>query len=161
MNSVFDTTSLVAGGVLPDSAAGRAAHNRAKVLGLTQEAEDAVLAPQGEGAWSTEIRAAFAVRIARLNQEESLAALYAAKYGADNPLADPADDGEAQNLGAVVAFMDKVATRARDVTAEDVAAVQAAGVSDADIVRLAELNAFMAYQVRLVAGLRLIEDNLA
>ena len=31
--------------------------------------------------------------------------------------------------------------------------------SDADIVRLAELNAFLAYQIRLVAGLRALGDN--
>ena len=34
--------------------------------------------------------------------------------------------------------------------------LQGAGISDADIVRLCELNAFLAYQFRLIAGLRLL-----
>jgi uncharacterized protein YciW len=52
--------------------------------------------------------------------------------------------------------MDKVAAHTREVEAGDIAGLQAAGVADADIVRLAELNAFLAYQVRLIAGLRLM-----
>ena len=36
------------------------------------------------------------------------------------------------------------------------AALKAAGTTDADIVRLCELNAFLAYQLRLVAGLKLM-----
>ena len=46
----------------------------------------------------------------------------------------------------------------RDVGAADILALQAAGVSDANIVRLAELNAFFAYQFRVIAGLRLIRS---
>jgi len=33
------------------------------------------------------------------------------------------------------------------------------GMSDADIVRLCELIAFLAYQIRVVAGLRLMEAD--
>ena len=35
------------------------------------------------------------------------------------------------------------------------------GVADADIVRLAELNAFLAYQIRVIAGLRLMKGMSA
>ena len=45
----------------------------------------------------------------------------------------------------------------RDVTEEDIKTLQKAGVKDPDIVRLAELNSFMAYQIRLIAGLRLLK----
>ena len=41
----------------------------------------------------------------------------------------------------------------------DIADLQAAGVADADIVRLAELNAFLAYQIRVIAGLRLMQGH--
>ena len=47
------------------------------------------------------------------------------------------------------------------MTAADVSDLQRAGISDADIVRLAELVAFMAYQLRLVAGLRLMAGGAA
>ena len=36
-------------------------------------------------------------------------------------------------------------------------ALKSAGIADADIVRLAELNAFLAYQIRLIAGLKLMQ----
>ena len=161
MTSVFDMTSLAASGVTNGSPAGEAALIRANVLELTQAAADAVLAPVDSGAWPAELRAAFAVRIARLNDEDTLATRYGARAGGDGPLADPAVDGTAEGVSAVVAFMDKVATQTRDVTAEDVAGLQEAGISDADIVRLAELNAFLAYQIRLVTGLRLIKGAAA
>ena len=54
------------------------------------------------------------------------------------------------------AYRDNISVRAYDGTAGDIAALQSAGIADADIVRLAELNAFLAYQIRVVAGLRLI-----
>ena len=41
--------------------------------------------------------------------------------------------------------------------AEDITALKSAHVDDADIVRLAELNSFMAYQIRLITGLRLMK----
>ena len=52
--------------------------------------------------------------------------------------------------------MDKVAAHTRDIAADDIAALQDAGVTDADIVRLCELNAFLAYQIRVVSGLQLM-----
>jgi uncharacterized protein YciW len=55
--------------------------------------------------------------------------------------------------------MDKVTKETRNVEAEDIATLQNAHVSDADIVRLAELNSFMAYQIRLIAGLRLMKGD--
>lgn len=45
----------------------------------------------------------------------------------------------------------------RTATKDDIQTLYEAGVSDADIVRLAELAAFLGYQARLVAGLRLME----
>uniref|UniRef100_UPI000C1A8623 hypothetical protein n=1 Tax=Oceaniglobus indicus TaxID=2047749 RepID=UPI000C1A8623 len=129
---------------------------RAKIFEMTQTAEDAVLAPADPGGISHDLRAALAARIARLNTEEDLAERYGARITGDATLADPGQDGRAQGLDAIVAFMDKVAVHTAQVRAEDVEALKSAGVSDADIVRLAELNAFLAYQIRLIAGLRLM-----
>ena len=75
------------------------------------------------------------------------------------PLAEPQNDGADLDLGAVVAFMDKVAARTRDVKAEDIEDLKTAGVADPDIVRLCELNAFLAYQIRVVAGLKLMRGE--
>ena len=60
-----------------------------------------------------------------------------------------------------MAFVDKVANDTRNIDAQDIAGLQTAGVSDADIVRLCELVAFLAYQLRVVAGLRLMTGAAA
>ncbi len=138
-------------------ATGAAVAQRANIFEMTQAAEEAVLRPREAGRWSHALRAALAARIARLNQLDDLAALYGAEAGDFAALCDPAESGAAQGVGEVTAFMDKVAARTREVAAEDISGLQAAGVSDADIVRLCELNAFLAYQLRVIAGLRLMK----
>lgn len=157
----LDTTALTAAGVAAGTAPAEAVATRAGIFEKTQAAEDAVLRPRETGRWSHALRAALAARIATLNAESGLAARYLAGAEDFAALADPAHDGAAQGLAEVVAFMDKVAANARQVSAGDIAALQVACVADADIVRLAELNAFLAYQMRVVAGLRLMRGRPA
>ncbi|AVO39398.1 hypothetical protein C6Y53_18005 [Pukyongiella litopenaei] len=136
---------------------------RANVIEMTRAAEDAVLCPRETGGWSHDLRAALAARIARQNGLSDLGTRYSAMIGdaAIADLADPGKDGAAQGLGAVCAFMDGVSVCPRDVTAADLAGLQAAGISDADIVRLCEISAFMAYQARVIAGLKLMQETVA
>jgi uncharacterized protein YciW len=157
--SLLETTTTTAAGIAPGSGLAEAAETRANIFEMSQAAEDAVLRPHDTGPWPHDLRAALAARIARLNGEEALAQRYQAA-GSFAPLADPANDGGAEGYGAVLTFMDKVAARTRDVATSDIAELQAAGVADADIVRLAELNAYLAYQMRVVAGLRLIGADI-
>lgn len=154
--TLFETTSLRAAGVEVDDKIAEAICGRENIIEMTQAAEDAVLRPRDVGAFGHDLRAALAARVARLAQDDSLSAHYLADAGDMAALADPAQTGTAQGLSAVVAFVDKVANQTRDIVAEDVSGLQAAGVEDADIVRLCELVAFLAYQTRLVAGLRLM-----
>ena len=154
-----------AGRRLTDAGAARtgALEARAEVLAMTERAEAAVLAPANPGAWSHALRAALAARIAAHHGLADEAARYADGAGSDPAavLAEPAEDGTALNLAAVVAFVDRVALAPREATATDVAGLRAAGVADADIVRLAELVAFLAYRFRLTAGLRLLTGSAA
>lgn len=137
---------------------------RADVLEMTQATHDAALRPADPGGISHAGRAALAMRIARLHQEPGLAAHYeslmrqARASAAISRLADPAFKGDDAQLTAVLAFTDTVTQAPREATACDIQRLQQAGVSDADIVRLAELNAFLAYQIRLIAGLRLMKE---
>ena len=135
--------------------------SRSSILDMTQAAEEAVLRPAETGAWSYELRAALAARIAFLNDESALGAHYQAGAGSLASLADVANDGAATDYAAVVAFMDMAAARTKSAAAEDIATLKEAGVGDADIVRLAELNAFISYQVRVIAGLRLLKGDNA
>jgi uncharacterized protein YciW len=154
----LDTTATQAAGLREGGATAAAVAGRANIFEMTQAAEDSVMRPKDVGAWPHDLRAALAARIARLNGEADLAARYAAAAGDRAALADPAADGAAEGLGPVLRFMDKVAADTRNVAARDVSDLQEAGVSDADIVRLCELNAFLAYQIRTIAGLRLMQE---
>lgn len=145
--SLFDMSTLAAAGVSANSATGRAAQTRANILEMTQAAEEAVLRPTEPGGVSHAMRATLAARIAEAAGDSTLAARYAGEK-ADLP-------------DHISAFADKVANQTRDIAAEDIAALQTAGVADADIVRLCELVAFVAYQLRVVAGLRLMQGAAA
>ena len=83
-----------------------------------------------------------------------MAERHLAGAGETAAIADPStsDGGSALPLG----FVDKVANDTRDITKDDISDLRAAGMADADIVRLCELLAFIAYQIRVVAGLRLM-----
>ncbi len=155
--SIFETTSLRVAGVEVGGKTAEAISGRHNIIEMTQAAEDAVLRPRDAGAFGHDLRAALAARVARLAEDDALASHYLAKAGDKAVLADPTETGAAQGLSAVLAFVDKVANQTRDIAAEDVSGLQTAGVEDADIVRLCELVAFLAYQTRLIAGLRLMQ----
>jgi uncharacterized protein YciW len=151
-------------GVQPGGAVAAALAGRADILAMTREAEQASLLPREPGGLSHGERAALAVRIARLHGEAALAAHYAelvaraGATGATAALADPAfKGGSDKRLAALVAYTDLVSVSPKDTTAGDIEALKAAGIDDADIVRLAELTAFLAYQVRVVQGLKLMQ----
>lgn len=76
-------------------------------------------------------------------------------------LADPTEAGRDARERGVISFMDRVATQPRAVQAEEIEGLKAAGVTDADIVRLCELNAFMSYQCRVLAGLAVLKGASA
>jgi len=159
--TIFDSTTLSAAGITAGSATGAAAGSRSNIIEATQAAEDAVLTPKDAGAFPHALRAALAARIANEAGEHDLAERYLAGAGDMAALADPSHDGEDEGLALVVAFADKAANHTREILAEDISKLQAAGVEDADIVRLCELVAFVAYQLRVVAGLRLMKGAAA
>lgn len=140
---------------------------RAEIMRLSQASHDAVLLPRAPGGISHAERAALAARMARWNGDATLEAHYREllSQAGDSPLllavasgADPAEAaGQDTRLQAIIRHVDIVTLAPRDATRADIAALVAAGVSEPDIVRLAELVAFVNYQVRVIAGLRLLE----
>jgi uncharacterized protein YciW len=153
--SPFDTTAARIAGVRPGGGTGAAVAGRGEIFAMIQAAEDAVLRPRETGAFPHDLRAALAARIARLSGDGALAERHLSGAGGRAAVADPSmrEDGPSLPLG----FVDKVANGTREIAAEDIAALRSGGMSDADIVRLCELIAFMAFQIRVVAGLRLME----
>ena len=130
---------------------------------MSRKAEEAVTAPHDPGGFPSQWRLAMAARIAALNGLASLAEYYRAKVTdpALRALAEPSAPGRDAREQVVLAFMDKVAADTRSVAAEDIETLKAAGVAEADIVRLCELNAFMSYQARVLAGLAILKGASA
>jgi uncharacterized protein YciW len=145
------------------AAASAAAQSRSTIFEMSRQAESAVIAPRDPGGFPSTWRRAVAARIATLNALPDLAAHYLAPVTdpALRSLADPTEAGHDDRERSVITFMDRVATQPRAVQAEEVEGLKAAGVAEADIVRLCELNAFMSYQCRVLAGLAVLKGASA
>lgn len=156
-----NTTTVAVSGLGVTSELAQTISPRSNILEMTQKAEDAVLRPIDFGAFPHDLRAALAARIARLSNDDLLADHYITASQNYADLAHPNTTGEAQGLGPVLAFVDLVANAPRDVSAGSVTTLQSAGIKDADVVRLCELVAFVAYQLRVVSGLRMMQGKAA
>ncbi len=128
-----------------------AAALRAELMAASEANARAVLTPREPGGLPYELRLAFAARMATLNGDERLAAHYRAM--AASPLPDPAGDAR---LAAMQRHVDLVTQTPQAATRDSIAFLLAAGVAEADIVRLSQLIGFVNYQLRLLAGLGLI-----
>ncbi len=128
---------------------------RADILRLSQESHDAVLQPKQAGSLSHNLRAALAARVARQNAQSSLAAHYDDLRGRNGETA-PSERSPAEEarIAAIEAHSDLLTLRPRDATRQDIETLKAAGVTEPDIVRLAELVAFVNYQTRVIRGLQ-------
>ena len=156
--SLFETSTLVVSGVSAESSVGGAIATRSNIFEMTQLAEAAVLRPLEYGMFPHDVRAALACRIAARAGESRLAEYYAVSMGDKFNLAESIMiEGEPEST--LIPFVDKAAHATRDIVAEDISKLKAVGVSDADIVRLCELIAFVSYQVRVTLGLRLMNGG--
>lgn len=149
--------------VRPGTALAAAMEKRAEILRLSEAAHDAVLLPRDPGGLSHGLRAALAARMARQNRNPALASHYdtlVARAGepATASLADPRTNGAEPRIAEIVRHADRLTVAPRDATRAHVDALRQVGLTDADIVRLAELAAFVNYQVRVIAGLKLLGE---
>jgi len=152
-------------GIAPGSALAAALAERTQIMELSQAAHDAVLLPHEPGDLSHAERAALATRMATLNGDAALAAHYRELLSAagETPVLaalaaglDAAAAGADPRLAAVLRHADLLTSRTRDARKSDIAALVSVGFAEPDIVRLAELAAFVNYQARVIAGLRLL-----
>ncbi|MFO1196207.1 MAG: peroxidase-related enzyme [Burkholderiaceae bacterium] len=120
---------------------------RDKVVAASQGSVDAIFDPDLPGLGLAE-RFAAAEAVARLGGGEALAAHYRERRDACAPPADRT------RLDAAVAYACTLARRPLDGTRAALLALPAAGLSTPDVVTLAQLIGLVAYQVRVVAGLR-------
>ncbi|MFC7400628.1 CMD domain protein [Chelatococcus sp. GCM10030263] len=152
-------------GVAAGSPIADALAKRAEIMELSQASHDAMLTPRAPGGLSHGLRAVLAARMAAWNGDEALAAHYHVlldRSGERDVFADAAsptvgfEEFADRQLRAILRHADILSKAPREATRRDIEALKAAGVGEADIVRLAELTAFVNYQIRVMAGLRLL-----
>ena len=122
---------------------------RAKVVEATQASHDALLLEPVEGL-STADRLRVAAHVCELAGATSLAQHYKERLSV-------AADRDAASVPSLPAMRQFAATLTRDPRRGDRAAIESlrsAGLGDAAIVALAQLVAFLSYQLRVVAGLQ-------
>ena len=158
--NIFETIVAQASAISADSPLAGALSLRSDILELTENSHDASLRPNQPGGLSHAERAGLACRIAKRNNEAVLTRHYETLFSVGSQaIADTGfDGGDDARMKAILRHTDLVTLNPKDATEDDVSALRSAGLDDADIVRLSELIAFVAYQIRLVAGLRLMAE---
>jgi uncharacterized protein YciW len=136
---------------------------RAEILRLSEAAHDAVLLPREAGGLSHGLRAALAARMCRHVGDDALAAHYDSYVAHSEDLdaaslAHPYGTCGHQLMDAMARHADLLTLAPRDASRNDIEALKAAGLGEADIVRLSELAAFVNYQLRVIAGLKLLKQ---
>jgi CMD domain protein len=130
----------------------------------SQGSHDVLLVPDDPGGLSLAERAAVALRIAVLDEHAVLAAHYRERLravGGDALLgaAERGPDLATQaRFAAILDHAQRLTTVPGSATPAHLAALQAVGLAPRDIVSLSQLIAFVSYQVRLLAGLRLLAE---
>jgi len=158
MEDIFDTVVVRAAGISAGHPLAGVLSGRGNIIELTETSHDAALKPEPSGGLTHSERAALACRMARLNLDGELASHYEGMVEAGEALIGDLrfDGADNPRLKAVIRHTDLVTRSPKDAVADDITALKAAGISEEDIVRLSELIAFVNYQVRVVAGLRLM-----
>jgi len=144
-------------GIRPRSPLAEALASRADILRLSQASHDAVLLPKDAGGISHGLRAALAARMARQNDQTPLAVHYDGLMRRSGEIeASPVSAADQRRVAAIVAHADLLTLHPREATRRDIEALTEAGIDDPDIVRLAELAAFVNYQARVIKGLQVL-----
>lgn len=144
----------------PGSALHTVRHQRDKVVAATQGSHQALFDPTLPGLGLAE-RLLVAWRMAQLSESAVLEAHYRQQLQALTLTADESAALQGQpvqgRLQAVLAFATTLATRPVEGDRAALLKLPAAGLATADVVALAQLIAYVAYQLRVVAGLQAMQ----
>jgi len=151
-------------GIAPDSAAAEVRSRRTDVARHTQGSYDVLLTPEDTAGVTPLERALIALRVAIVTPSPALKAHYqqlAESHGVSAAqLAAVANFPAAGELtprqNALLRHTDLLINEPSAASPADIAALKAQNFTARDIVIIAQLIAFLSYQVRVLAGLRLL-----
>ena len=153
-----------AAGLSPDDALFRARRFRPEFVEGAELCRLSVLLPANDQGLTPALRAALARRLAALNADQALIADYGAQLAQFDPseqfraLAEGASDLD-EPLATIARHADLVTLTPSRAAASDIARLAAAGLNNPQIVALSELIAFVNFQTRVAAGLRLLRPE--
>jgi uncharacterized protein YciW len=142
-------------GVAPGSALAALRAQRPDILRHTQGSHDVLVSPADPGGLSLAERASVARRVAELSGHAALTRHYQALVDARGGAPAGA------RCAAILAHAERLAVAPGSATKLHLAALEAVGLHARDIVALAQLVAFVAYQVRVAVGLSLLAQEKA
>ena len=157
---VIDTLAGISGAALADLRS-----QRPDVVKHLQGSDDVIFTPADDGGLTRAERAAAALRIAALLRDDVLEAHYGERLAALDPggalansIAGIARITDAR-WDAIVAHVDLVTRGPGSAERKDVDNLHAAGLSSHAIVSLSQLIAYVNFQSRVLAGLRMLKGG--
>jgi len=158
MSDVMDTLA----GLSPGSPLAELRRQRLDVVKHLQGSDDVIFAPADDGGLTRAERAAAALRIATLLRDIVLSERYRARLAAldpDGTLARTVEGGAQitePRWDAILAHVDLVTRGPGAAERKDIDNLLAAGLSSHAIVSLSQLIAYVNFQSRVLAGLRML-----
>jgi CMD domain protein len=162
-----DIVDVVAG-LSPGSPLATLRRQREAFVRHTQGSHDVLIAPADPAGVNLLERAVAALRVASIEHDTALMEHYRTRLqqiGADAQTIGAAEQGTASKdlqprLAAILDHVALVAAAPGTATRERLDALRQAGLTPRDIVTLAQIVAFVSYQVRVVAGLRALGQEM-
>jgi len=154
-------------GVTPGSAVAELRAQRADVVKYAQGSYEVLLEPDDLGGVSREERELIALRVGVSTPSTKLVEAHRARLralGTDRALIAaveefPRGGALTPRLEAILRHTDRLTKEPGVSTPDHIAELKAAGLTSRDIVTISQLIAFLSFQVRVVAALRLLGRN--
>ena len=161
MNDVMDTLARLP----PGSALAELRRQRPEVVKHLQGSDDAIFSPADDGGLTRTERAAAALRAATLLRDPVLSEHYRARLAALDPEGTLAKtvEGTARiteaRWDAILAHVDLVTRGPGSAERKDIDNLYAVGLSSHAVVSLSQLIAYVNFQSRVLAGLRMLKGD--
>src|SRR4051812_6334873 len=162
MNDVMDTLASLQ----PGSPVAELRRERPDVVRHLQGSDDAIFSPADDGGLTRAERAAAGLRVATLLRDVVLSGHYRTRLAgldADGTLARTVEGGARITEGrwdAILAHVDLVTRGPASAERKDIDNLLAAGLSSHAVVSLSQLIAYVNFQSRVLAGLRMLKGAL-
>src|SRR5437764_8688830 len=152
-------------GLAPGSPLAALRRERPEVVRTMQASDRAIFSPEDDGGLSRAERAAAALRIAILLRDAVLDRHYRARLATLDPTGDLASRvksdaaaGADRRWDALMAHVDRVTDDPDSATRGDLGALASVGLSPHAVVSLSQVIAYVNFQSRVLAGLRMLGE---